>query len=347
MFVAILGASQLIYCEASLSQKKEDFISSVERALHYYGGVPAAIVPDNLKSAVSRSHRYEPSLNETFEDFAEHYGTVVLPARVYKPKDKALVEGAVKIVYTMIYTQLQSKQFFSLEALNKAIGEQLEGLNNKKLSGRTYSRRELFNDIEAKTLSPLAKQPYQIKEVSWATVMKTGHVMLQKDKHYYSVPYRFIGKKVKVVYSPKQVWIYYQHEVLAKHPRTKSPYNYTTQKEHLASTHRFIAEWNPDYFLNWAKGIDPSVELVIRDVLDRKKHPEQAYRSCVGILSLSKKVGKVRLVNACKRALEYGIINYKMVQSILEKGLDTLPDPEQEDEASPSHTNIRGKKYYR
>lgn len=346
VFVSILGASQLIYCEASLTQRKEDFIASVERAVHYYGGVPQAIVPDNLKSAVSRSHRYEPTLNETFEDFAEHYGTTILPARVYKPRDKALVEGAVKILYTTIYTQLQSRQFFSLEALNKAIHQLLEELNNKQMTGRNYSRRVLFTDIEAKHLGPLPQEAYQLKEVAWATVMKTGHVMLQKDKHHYSVPYRFIGKKVKVVYSPKQVWIYYQHELLAEHPRTKSPYNYTTIKEHLASTHRFISEWNPDYFLKWAKGIDPKVELVIKDVLDRKKHPEQAYRSCIGILSLSKKVGKQRLISACKRALEYGVCNYKMVQSILEKGLDQLPDSPGEDTTPPTHENIRGKRYY-
>lgn len=346
VFVSILGASQLIYCEASLTQRKEDFVASVERALHYYGGVPQAIVPDNLKSAVSHSHRYEPTLNETFEDFAEHYGTTILPARVYKPRDKALVEGAVKIIYTTIYTRLQGRQFFSLEALNKAVHQLLEELNDKKMTGRNYSRKELFTDIEARLLRPLPREAYQLKEVAWATVMKTGHVMLQKDKHHYSVPYRFIGKKVKVVYSPKQVCIYYRHELLAEHPRTKSPYNYTTQTEHLASTHRFISEWNPDYFLKWANGIDPKVELVIKDVLDRKKHPEQAYRSCVGILSLSKKVGRQRLVNACKRALEYGICNYKMVQSILEKGLDQLPENQVDDATPPTHKNIRGKRYY-
>jgi transposase len=346
VFVSILGASQLIYCEATQSQKKEDFVTSTENALLYYGGVPRAIVPDNLKSAVTKSHRYEPTLNETFEDFAEHYSTTVLPARVYKPKDKALVEGAVKIIYTAIYTKLQDKQFFSLEALNKAIHDHLEALNDKKMTGRPYSRREVFDEIEADQLAALPKERYQIKEVAWATVMKTGHVMLQKDKHHYSIPYRFIGKKVRVVYSPKEVRIYYHHELLAAHKRTKSPYNYTTVTEHLASTHKFIAEWNPEFFLKWARGIDPNVELVIKDVLDRKKHPEQAYRSCIGILSLSKKVGRDRLANACQRALEYGVCNYKMVQNILEKGLDQLPNNDSEDQTPPSHGNIRGKKYY-
>lgn len=347
LFVAILGGSQLIYCEASSSQKKEDFVSSCEQALLYYGGVPSAIVPDNLKSAVTKSHRYEPVLNETFADFAEHYQTSIIPARPFKPKDKALVEGAVKIIYTAIYTKLQNQHFFRLEDLNEAIWELLEELNNRLLTGKPYSRRDLFEELEKQELKPLAQQPYQIKEAAWATVMKTGHVLLQKDKHHYSVPYQLIGRKVKVVYSPKKVWIYHNHECVAEHERTKSPYNYTTLESHLASTHKFITQWNPDYFLKWAASIHPDVELVIRNVLERKKHPEQAYRSCIGILSLAKKVGNDRLVMACERALEYGVCNYKMVQYILEKGLDKLPENEtEEDLPSTRHNNIRGNQYY-
>ncbi len=346
VFVAILGSSQLIYCEASASQKKEDFIMSCEQALIYYGGVPRAIVPDNLKSAVTKSHRYEPTLNETFADFAEFYQTTIIPARPYKPKDKALVEGAVKIIYTSIYTKLQDQYFFQIEELNKAIWEHLEVLNNRQLSNRPYSRRKMFEDVEKMELLPLPAQQYQIKEAAWATVMKTGHVLLQKDKHHYSVPYRHIGRKVKVVFSPKEVWIYHNYECIAQHKRTKSPYNYTTVKEHLASTHQFIADWNPEYFLNWARNISSDVELVIQNVLERKKHPEQAYRSCIGILSLAKKVGKDRLIKACGRALEYGACNYKMVQNILEKGLDRLPDEPTEDQNSPNHNNIRGNEYY-
>lgn len=345
VFVAILGASQLIYCDATWSQKKEDFVTSCENALLYYGGVPKAIVPDNLKSAVTKSHRYEPTLNETFEDFAEHYETTILPARVYKPKDKALVEGAVKIIYTAIYTKLQERQFFSLETLNEAIREHLDALNNKKMVNRDYSRREMFNEVEKDLLAPLAAELYQIKETAWATVMKTGHVMLQKDKHHYSVPYRFIGKKVKVVYSPSRVWVYYSYELIASHKRTKSPYNYTTVEDHLASSHKFITQWNPEFFLKWARNIHPNVELVICDILERKKYPEQAYRSCMGILGLAKKVGNERLTNACTRTLEYGVCNYKMVQQILEKGLDKTNE-EQIEEAIPKHNNIRGNQYY-
>ena len=346
VFVSILGASQLIYVEATLTQRKEDFISSVENALHYYKGVPSAIVPDNLKSAVTKSHRYEPTLNETFEDFADHYGTTILPARVYKPKDKALVEGAVKIVYTAIYTSLRDEQFFSLEALNKAIHDQLDQLNNRKLNKRPFSRRELFNDVESQELNPLPMHKYEIKEAAWATVMKTGHVCIQKDKHYYSVPYRFIGKKVKIVWSSKEVCIYYNYARIALHKRTKSPYNYTTIEDHLASSHKFIASWNPEYFRSWARNIHPDVELLITNILEKMKYPEQAYRSCIGVLGLAKKVGNQRLTNACTRALEYGICNYKIVQNILEKGLDKVEQPKQDQPQAPEHDNIRGKQYY-
>ena len=344
IFVSILGASQLIYVEASASQRKEDFITSVENALQFYGGVPKAIVPDNLKSAVKKSHRYEPDLNELFEDFAEHYDTVILPTRVYKPKDKALVEGAVKIVYTAIFTALRNNQYYSLAELNAAIHRELILLNNRPFSHRPVSRRDLFEELEQKLLKPLPNEKYQIKETALVTVMKTGHVCLQKDKHYYSVHYRFIGKKVKLVWSTDQVTVYYKFERIAVHKRSRSAYNYTTEEEHLASAHKFIAQWNPEYFRSWARNIDPYVEQVIIDILERKKYPEQAYRSCIGVLSLTKKVGKQRLIQACARALEYGACNYRSVLSILEKGLDQL-DHEQP-KSLPPHDNIRGEEYY-
>jgi len=346
VFVSILGASQLIYVEATFTQRKEDFIYAVENALHYYKGVPLAIVPDNLRSAVTKSHRYEPKINETFADFAEHYGTTIFPARVYKPKDKALVEGAVKIIYTAIYTALRDKEFLSIESLNEAILIELEKLNSRKLNKRPYSRRDLFEELETKELKPLPLLKYEIKETAWATVMKIGHVCIQKDKHYYSVPYKFIGKKVKIVWSSKEVCIYYNYQRIAVHERVKSPYNYTTTEDHLASSHKFIAQWNPEFFRSWASNIHEDVELLIINILDKKKYPEQAYRSCMGVLSLAKKVGNERLINACTRALEYGICNYKIVQSILEKGLDERHEDVEDQPEIPEHDNIRGKQYY-
>ena len=347
VFVAILGASQLTYVEAVTSQQKEDFIAACEGALHYYGGVPAAIVPDNLKSAVIKSSKYEPVLNETFADFAQHYGTTVLPARAYHPQDKALVEGAVKIVYTRIYAKLRTAQYFTLDELNNAILIALEQHNAAPLKGRNYSRRQQFEEVERQALAPLPPLRYELKKHLFATVMKNGHVSLSADKHYYSVPYRFIGKKVKLMYSRNTVEVFYHYERIALHKRTKSPYNYTTDKEHMASTHRFVSDWTPERFLNWAATIHDDVRLYILKILDRKQHPEQGYKSCVGILSFAKKVGNERLIKACQRALGYGIYNYKTIQSILEKGMDTYDESEENKQLEmPLHENIRGDQYY-
>lgn len=346
VFVSILGGSQLIFAEASGSQRQEDFITSSENAIHYYGGSPQAIVPDNLKSAVTKSHRYEPTLNEAFQDFAAHYSMIVLPARAYKPKDKALVEGAVKIVYSAIYAPLRNQQFHTLKELNAAIRSELEVLNNRPFRKGKSSRRSLFEELEKSQLRTLPVERYELKEMSWVTVMKSGHVLLQKDKHYYSVPYRFIGKKVKLVWSKSKVQIFYQYERIALHTRTKSKYHYTTEPNHLASSHRFITQWNPEYFRQWARNIHPDVEKLICQILEKKKYPEQAYRSCMGVLSLTKKVGDTRLINACGRALEYGVCNYKIVESILEKGLDKSDEPPYPDATTPPHNNIRGKDYY-
>jgi transposase len=346
-FVAILGSSQYTYGEATMSQGKEDFITSVENALYFYGGVPAAIVPDNLKSAVTKSNKYEPTLNETFYDFAEHYTTTILPARSYKPRDKALVEGAVKILYTRVYSVLRDKTFFSLKELNAAIQEALEVHNATKLSGRSYSRHDLFNDVEKQTLSALPLNRYELKQQSFATVMLNGHVYLGEDKHYYSVPFNFIRRKVKLLYSAGQVEVYYKYNRIAVHQRVKRPFSYTTIADHLASTHKFVTEWTPERFINWAENIDDTVREFIIHILDKKQHPEQAYKSCMGVLSLVKKVGEERLINACKRALEYNIHNYKIIQNILERGLDQIEKDSQLEQVLPEHNNIRGKNYYK
>lgn len=345
-FVAILGSSQLTYAEASMSQKKEDFIESVENALHFFGGVPKAIMPDNLKSAVTRSNRYEPTINETFLEFAEYYETTIIPARAYKPRDKALVEGAVKILYTRIYSQIRNEVFFDLPSLNKAIRRELEKHNKEAFSGKPYSRRDLFEELEEDQLGALPLERYELKQQALVTVMLNGHVLLSEDRHYYSVPYVYIRKKVKLLYGSKTVEVFYKYNRIAVHTRLKSPYNYTTLKEHLASTHRFATEWTPQRFIDWGTSIDEDVRVLIVHILDKKQHPEQAYKSCMGILSLAKKVGKERLTRACGRALEYGIYNYMIVQSILEKGLDTLDHRATEEEGLPEHENIRGKEYY-
>jgi transposase len=346
VFVAVLPASQYTYMEATESQANEDLIPAAENAMYYFGGVARAMKPDNMRSAVTKANWFEPQLNETFEDFLHHYNTTAVPTRPRKPRDKASVEGAVRIVYTSVYAQLRNQVFFSLEELNQAIRRALDVLNDKKLTGRPYSRRELFNEIEKAELGPLPASRFELREYTWATVLQNGHVCLKADKHYYSVPYRFIRRKVKLSYDSKGVEIFCDHQCIAKHPRIKRPYNYTTKEDHLASTHKFMTRWNPQYFIDWASRIDPKVQELIEQVLEHKKHPEQAYRSCMGILTFDKKVERQRLVGACQRALEFGVYTYMAVKSILERGLDKGAGQKTEDRPMPDHTNIRGKTYY-
>ncbi len=346
VFIAILGASQLTYIEAVMTQGKEDLIPACENALHFYGGVPLAIVTDNLKSAVTKSSRYEPTVNESFADFADHYCMAVLPTRAYRPRDKALVEGAVRIMYTRVYTLIRQSIYYSLEELNTAIKAALEVHNNQPFKGRHYSRREQFEEVERSVLAPLPVLRYEFKKQMHATVMKNGHVCLGVDKHYYSVPYRFIGKKIKLLYSRSSVEVFYHYERIAVHKRTKCPYAYTTDKEHLASTHKFMTDWTAEHFIEWAASIGEEVKLYILKILERKQHPEQAYKSCMGVLSFSRKAGNERLIAACRRALDYGVYNYKTIQTILEKGMDLLNE-DTGTSKMPSHDNIRGKQYYR
>lgn len=346
-FVAILSASQYTYAEASLSQKKEDFIASIENALHYYDGVPKAIVPDNLKSAVIKSDRFEPTINETLLDFAEHYQTTVLPARAYKPRDKSLAEGAVKILYQRIFVRLKQEIFYSIEKLNERIWEYLEEHNRKKLTSRPYSRYDLFCEDEKDKLNPLPIERFEIRYQAFATVSRMSHVMLGIDKHYYSVPYLYIRKKVKLLYTSHTVEIYHKYNRIAIHKRSPKAYYYTTHPQHLPATHQFLSDWSPQTFIDKAAHIDASVEELVLHILEHKQHPEQAYKSCMGVLSLEKKVGKDRLVKACKRALEHKIYNYRIVKSILEKGLDQMDDQKLASDQLPEHNNIRGNQYYK
>ena len=347
VFVAILGASQLTYVEAVETQRKEDFINATENALFYFGGVTQAIVPDNLKSAVNKSCKYEPILNTTFEDFALHYGTTILPTRSYKPKDKALVEGAVKIVYNRIFAEISERIFFSLSELNRAIRQELVKYNNVKLTGRTLSRRQLFEEIEASELMPLPQKRYEIKGYHMATVSKTSHVWFGIDRHYYSAPYQYLNKKVQIIYTKTMVEIYHNHERIASHPRDKQLNGYTTIAEHMPSTHQFVAEWNPDKFINWAHDIGEPTEELIRKVLQTKRHPEQGYKSCAGILSYGRKVGNNRLNSACSRAMYYNSYSYRTIKNIIDKGLDKTAIAPVEQYQLPDHDNIRGSQYYR
>jgi transposase len=303
-------------------------------------------VPDNLKSAVTQADRYEPELNRTFADFGLHYSTTILPTRSRKPRDKSLVENAVKNIYTRIYAPLRNRVFFSIEELNEAIWAELEKHNNHNFQGKDYSRKQLFAEIEEKALSPLPVARFEIKNYCIATVYKNSYVWLGCDKHYYSVPYRYISKKVKIEYTCNWVAVYLNQERIAYHRRIPGNYGYTTISEHLPSQHRFVSEWSPEKFINWAKSIGQETETVINKVLASKTHPEQAYKSCIGILSYGKKVGYLRLNNACRRAVLYQSYSYRTIKNILTKNLDKLSDEEQKTYQLPLHDNIRGADYY-
>lgn len=345
VFVAILGWSQYAYVEAMRDQTVEEFIAGCENALKHYQGSPLAIVPDNLKSAVFKANKYEPELNENFKAFADHYGMSILPARARKPQDKAHVENMVKLSYQRIYAELPEKEIFPLDELNVRIKTLLAGHNDTTLTGMDCSRTERWV-LELSSLQPLSEESYEMRTIKQVTVMKHAHVHLSEDHHYYSAPYELIGEKLKMQYSRTRVELYVDYKLVATHKRIRSPHNYTTDPQHMPSQHRYVTEWNPVFFLEKAKAIDAIVEYYISQILIKKQHPEQTYKSCQGILSLGKRVGNERLIKACKRAHEIGYYNYKIIDDILKKNLDHYDD-EPQPAGMPEHQNIRGSNYYK
>ena len=350
-FVAVLGACGLTYAEGSVSQEKEEWIRSNERAFWYFGGSSDAIVPDNLKSAVSRTDRYEPDINPDFAEFAEYYGTVIIPARVREARDKALVENAVKLVYQRIYAPLRNRTFYSLEELNEAIWDFLEEHNNRAFQRLKISRRELFEKVEQKALKPLPAERYPMKRSKWMTVQFNYHVELREDLHYYSVPHYLYQKKpktrVKMVYDDRNVVLYYDNVRIVQHKRDRTPNEYSTNTDHMPENHRAYAEWSPGRFQRWAKSIGEEVAQVIEKVLESRKHPEQAFKVCMGILSMAKKYGTQRLNNACKQANQFGTCSFKRIESMIKLGLEEEKHPELELISTiPDHENIRGGQYY-
>lgn len=303
------------------------------------------MVPDNLKSAVIKSNRYEPQFNRNFECFADHYGMTVLPARAYRPKDKALVEGAVKIAYNKIFAALPQEAVVPLVELNAAIRELLDAHNDALFQGRSYSRTDLFLETERRALQPLPALRYEMRSMVHATAMKNGHICLSADKHYYSVPYEFIGKKMRVLYSVSYVEIFYKYDLVATHARSRRQHGYTTDEKHMASQHKALTDWSPEFFLAKARLIGPDVENYIENVLMKKTHPEQTYKSCNGILSFANRVGHERLCKACKRAHAFQLYTYRTIEDILKRGLE-VDEPETEQLTMPEHDNIRGKEYY-
>ena len=348
--VAILGASQLTYAEATETQQKEDWINANEHALRYFGGVPEAIVPDCLKSAVAKADKYEPDINPEFADFARHHNTVILPARPHSPKDKALAENAVKILYQRVFAPLRDRIFCSVPELNEAIWERLELHNHTPFQRMKISRWDLFNEIERAALKPLRPDPYELRRFLSLKVQFNYHCFFSPDKHYYSVPYHYSGKQVTVIYTGSVIEIYHKNLRIALHQRQYGPNRYTTVKEHMPPHHQFYDSWSPQKMIGWAEQVGVEAKAMIEAVLESRPFPEQAYKSCLGILNLARKYGKERLNEACRRALAYGALSYRSVRNILESKLDTLPDQHEEEEAwqraRPLHENIRGTEYF-
>lgn len=346
VFVALLGSSQLTYVEATCSQKKEEFIKASENTFIYFNGVTKAIVPDCLKSAVTKGDKYEPDINPEYADFARHYNTAILPARPNRPRDKALVENAVGIIYTRIFAPLRNWKFYSLEELNQAIKGLLESHNNKAMQKLNKSRWKLFEESEKNYLKPLPTERYQIRKYAQATVQLNYHVYLSEDKHYYSVPYRFKGKKVQIVYTMETVEIFHKNERLALYKRNYTNNRYTTNKNHMPSHHRYIADWNPERIENWANKIGPDVKEMAIKIMQSRAHPEQGYKAALGVIHLAKKYDNQRVNAACKRAITFSNYSYKAVKNILERNLDRINEQLNTQPLLFNHENIRGEQYY-
>lgn len=347
IFLTVLGASQLIYVEAIESQKLEDWVWANENAWWYYGGVTRGICPDNLKSAVTKACNYEPLLNETYDDLARHYSTVILPTRPGKPKDKALVENAVRIVYQRIFAKLRNQTFFSLLELNEAIWIELEEVNNAPFQRRDISRRQLFNEIEKTELRALPKERYEIRRYQVSKVEFHHHIYLKEDKHYYSVPYQYTGQKAKTIYTNRNVEVYVNNVCIALHKRDRRPYEYTTEKSHMPAEHQFVDGWNTDRFVKWASKIGGSVEVFIRRLLDSKEHPQQAFKSCMGVLQLSKGYKPDELEIVCGRALDFNTISLKFIRNSLQNNVHKAEQEKTVETKLPFHENIRGKENYK
>jgi len=347
VFLSILGASQYTYVESSDSQRKEDWIRLNENAFLFYGGVTNAIVPDNLKSGVTKACKYEPLINETYYDFARHYNTSILPTRPSKPKDKPLCENAVNLIYQRVFAPLRNEIFFSVQELNEAMWKELEKHNNTPFQKRDISRHQLFNQVEKQELKPLPAERYEIREYQLFKVQFNYHIYLKADKHYYSVPWQYVGKEVKIIYTSTIVEIYKNNIRFALHPRNRSKYKYTTNKEHMPPNHQFVNGWSSKRFINWAAKIGEDVKEFIELVLDSREHPEQAFKACIGILKLGEKYEKETFKKVCRMAIKFNSPTYRFINNSLKNKTYNIEDEETNDLTLPFHENIRGKDFYK
>jgi transposase len=340
IFVAVLGASNYTFAEATWTQKLPDWLGSHARALEYFGGAPRAVVPDNLKSAVTKAHRYEPDLNPAYHEFAEHYGLAILPARVRRPRDKAKVESGVLVVERWILARLRNRTFFSLEALNGAITELLGRLNTRPFKKMAGSRRSRFLELEQPTLRPLPMRRYEFGEWRRAKVHPDYHIEVAKA--YYSVPYRLIGESVDVRLSAQAVEVFHHGTLVASHARSPERGRRSTRRSHRPERHVAMIENTLARTLERAARIGPATHAVIERQAAHRKHPEETLRSAQGILRLAQDFSPAQLEQACEYALELRSYSYRAIRTLIERPPRAAAQPA----LDLAHENVRGAEYF-
>ena len=346
LFVGVLGASSYTYAEATLSQDLRCWTGSHERMLEYFEGSAEIWVPDNLKSGVTVPCRYEPEVNRSYAEMARHYGAVVIPARVRHPKDKAKVEAAVLVAERWIVAVLRKRTFFSLAELNAAIREELGRLNARVMRVMGLSRRQLFEQLDRPVLKPLPAHRFELAEWKKCRVNIDYHV--EVDFNYYSVPYQLLGQEVEARFTASTVEICLRDHRVASHPRLSGRGLRSTTPEHMPKSHRAHLDWTPSRLVDWATTTGPATARMVSEILRNRPHPEQGFRSSLGIQRLGRRFGSERIEAACGRAEALGSFSFQTVKNILRKGLDRLPIEEETARAEPrtTHHNIRGAAYY-
>jgi transposase len=345
VFVAGLGASNDTYADATWTQGQADWLGAHTRALTFFGGVPAVLVPDNLAAAVRRANRYAPELNPSYAELARHYGTAVLPARPSKPRDKAKAETGVQLVERWILARLRHRTFFSLAELNAAIAELLADLNDRPFAKRHGSRRQLFEDLDYPALQALPQPSYTYGE--WKRVKVGIDYHVQIERHGYSVPQRLVGERLDARISAQTVELFHQGNRVACHPRSHRPGDFTTESAHMPEAHRRHNAWQPGDFRDWAAGIGASLAEVVDRQLTDRPHPEHGYRACPWLRELARRFGPERLEAGCAYALSLGTTDYPRIRTILERGLEADANaPAADGPADVCHANVRGGAYY-
>ncbi len=346
IFIATLGASSYTFAEASASQDLPSWIRSHVHAFEFFQGVTEILVPDNLKAGVSKPCRYEPDINPSYLELVQHYGTTVIPARIGHPRDKAKVESAVFVAERWILASLRNHDFFSIRELNQVIFRSLEDLNTRRFQKLDTTRKALFESLDKPALKALPSTPYEYAEWKKARVNIDYHV--EVDRHYYSVPYQLAREQVDIRLTATAVEVLFKNTRIASHARSYHRGNFTTVKEHMPKSHQRYLEWTPSRLLHWAEKIGPKTGQLVTHIMQNRPHPEQGFRSCLGIMRLASRYSPQRLEAACIRALTVKTYSFKSVESILKNCLDQQPLLFDAPDHQPSaqHSNIRGKHYY-